>query len=211
MFKNYFKSAFRNFWKNKTSSAINIFGLTIGMTSCLLIALYIQHELSYDNFEKKGNRITRVIMDYKFDGGTEFKKGNFTSVRVATVFKRTFPEIESAIRMTSSESVVEYKDKLFSEKNFMFADPSFFDLFTFKLLQGDPKNVLSAAHRVVVTESTSKKYFGKESPVGKALHVGNDSIPYQVTGVIQDCPSNSQIKFDFLASFSSLDLTQGDE
>ena len=73
MIKNYFKTAFRNFWKNKTSSAINIFGLTIGMTSCLLIALYIQHELSYDNFEQKGNRISRVIMEYKFDGGAEFR------------------------------------------------------------------------------------------------------------------------------------------
>src|SRR5882724_6320291 len=91
MFKNYFKTAFRNFWKNKTSSAINISGLTIGMTSCLLIALYIQHELSYDNFEVKGDRIARVIMEYKFDGGSEFKKGNFTSIRVAPVFKRTFP------------------------------------------------------------------------------------------------------------------------
>src|SRR5258706_14417230 len=100
MFKNYFKTAFRNFWKNKTSSVINIFGLTIGMTSCLLIALYIQHELSYDDFEAKGDRIARVIMEYKFDGGSEFKKGNFTSVRVATVFKKTIPEVESAVRMS---------------------------------------------------------------------------------------------------------------
>ncbi|MEJ0106103.1 MAG: ABC transporter permease [Bacteroidota bacterium] len=208
MIKNYFKTAFRNFWKNKTSSAINISGLTIGMTSCLLIALYIQHELSYDNFEQKGNRIARVIMEYKFDGGTEFTKGNFTSIRVATVFKRTFPEVESAVRMFRNEKVVGYKDKLFSEKSFMLSDPSFFDLFTFKLLQGDPAKVLAATHQVVVTESTAKKYFGSDNPVGKALRVGNDSVPYQVTGIIQDCPSNSQVKFDFLASFSSLGLTQ---
>jgi len=211
MIKNYFKTAFRNFWKNKTSSAINIFGLTIGMTSCLLIALYIQHELSYDNFEQKGNRIARVIMEYKFDGGTEFKKGNFTSVRVATVFKRTFPEVESAVRMSNSEKVVAYKGKFFSEKSFMFSDPSFFDLFTFKLLQGDPGKVLAASHQVIVTESTAKKYFGNDNPVGKVLQVGNDSVPYQVTGIIQDCPSNSQIKFDFLTSFSSLGLEPGYE
>jgi len=207
MIKNYFKTAFRNFWKNKTSTAINVFGLTIGMTSCLLIALYIFHETSYDNFEVKGKRIARVIMEYKFDGGSDFKKGNFTSVRVATVFKRNFPEVESAIRMFSTEKVIGYSDLLLTEKRFVFADPSFFDLFSFKLLQGDPATALSASHFVLLTESTAKKYFGNQRDViGKALRVGNDSVPYKITGIVQDCPSNSQIKFDFLASFSSLGI-----
>src|SRR3978361_1984472 len=111
MLKSYFKIAFRNLWKNKTASFINIFGLTIGLCSCLLIGLYIQHELSFDGFQQKGDRIARVIMAYKFDGGTEMKKGNFTSARVAPVFKQTFPEIESAVRMTSSIRVVHYQDK----------------------------------------------------------------------------------------------------
>jgi putative ABC transport system permease protein len=207
MFKNYLKIAFRNFRKNKTSSAINIFGLTIGLTCCLLIALYIQHEVSYDNFEQKGNRIARVIMEYSFDGSPQSNKGNYTSVRVASVFKRTFPEVESAIKMTEYARVVGYKDKLIDEKNFMYADSTFFDLFSFKLLRGNVHTVLSSPYDVVLTESTAKKYFGDEDPIGKALRVSNDSNLYQVTGVIQDCPSNSQIKFDFLASFSSLGLT----
>src|SRR5450432_2248556 len=139
MFKNYLKTTFRNFWKNKTSSAINMLGLTIGMTSCLLISLYISHELSYDKFELKGDRIARVIMGYKFDGGTDFKKGNFTSVRVAAVFKRNFPEVETAVKMFSTERVVAYNEKLFSEKGFMYSDPSFFDMFSIKLVQGDVK------------------------------------------------------------------------
>ena len=211
MLKNYFKTAFRNFWKNKTFSAINIFGLTIGMTSCLLIALYIRHETSYDDFELKGSRIARVIMGYKFDGDNELRKGNFTSVRVAPVFKKTFPEVETAVRMFKSEKVVGYNDQLFTEKMFMFADPSFFDVFSFQTLQGDRKSMLSAPNEVVLTVSTAKKYFGNDpgnynNAIGKALHVGNDSIPYKVTGIIQDCPSNSQIKFDFLASFSSLGI-----
>src|SRR3954464_5312474 len=100
MFKNYFKTAFRSLWKNKTATSINILGLTIGLTCCLLIALYIQHELSYDDFEVKGSRIVRVIMEYSFNGSNATNKGNYTSVRVAPVFKRTFPEVESAIRMT---------------------------------------------------------------------------------------------------------------
>ena len=211
MFKNYLKTAFRNFLRSKTSSAINIFGLTIGFSSCLLIALYIHHEISYDDFQLKGNRIARVIMEYKFDGGTESTTGNFTSVRVAPVLKRTFPEVESGVRMTAFSRVVEYKDKLFNEKDFMFADPAFFDLFSFKLLQGDAHNALAASHEIVLTESTAKKYFGNENPIGKALHVGDDSVLYQVTGIIQDCPSNSQIKFNFLTSFSSLGLTSKDE
>jgi len=211
MLKNYFKTAFRNFWKNKTFSAINIFGLTIGMTSCLLIALYIRHETSYDDFELKGSRIVRVIMGYKFDGDNELRKGNFTSVRVAPVFKKTFPEVETAVRMFKSEKVVGYNDQLFTEKMFMFADPSFFDVFSFQTLQGDRKSMLSAPNEVVLTVSTAKKYFGNDpgsynNAIGKALHVGNDSIPYKVTGIIQDCPSNSQIKFDLLASFSSMGL-----
>ncbi|MEJ7683115.1 MAG: ABC transporter permease [Segetibacter sp.] len=206
MLQNYFKIVLRNFWKNKTFSAINIFGLGMGLTCCLLIALYIQHELSYDSFQKNGNRIARVIMEYKFGGG-ESKKGNFTSVRVTSVFKRNFPEVESAVKMVQYERVAEYKDKLFNEKRFMFADPAFFDIFSFPLLQGNPHQVLAAPFQVVLTASSAKKYFGNENPLGKALRIGNDSNLYQITGVIKDCPSNSQIKFDFLASFSSLGLT----
>lgn len=94
MFKNYLKTAWRNLWKNKTSSLINIFGLTIGLTCCLLIALYIQHELSYDDFQVNRQRIARVIMEYQFSGSNTSTKGNFTSVRVAPVLTQNFPEVE---------------------------------------------------------------------------------------------------------------------
>ncbi len=204
MIKNYFKIALRNLWKNKTASFINIFGLTIGLCSCLLIGLYIRHELSYDDFQKKGDRIARVIMEYKFDGGSDFKKGNFTSARVAPIFKQTFPEVEDAVRMVNYSPVVKYNDKQIDEQKFVYADPSFFKMFSFKLLQGDPLSVLDKPNRVVLTESTAKRYFNNENPVGKILKVGTDTTLYQVTGVIQDCPSNSQIKFDFLGSWSSL-------
>jgi putative ABC transport system permease protein len=206
MIKNYFKIAWRNLWKNKTSSAINVFGLTIGLTCCLLIVLYIQHELSYDDFELKGKRIARVIMEYSFAGSSASNKGNYTSVRVAPVLKQTFPEVESAIKMAKYERVINYRDQLVNEKKFIYADSTFFDIFSFKLLQGDPHEVLDAPYKVVLTESTAKKYFGNENPVGKALRVGNDSSLYKITGITQDCPSNSQIKFDFLASFSSLGI-----
>ena len=169
MFKNYLKIALRNLLKNKASSFINIFGLTVGLCSCLLIGLYIRHELDYDNFQQKGDRIARVIMEYKFDGGTDFKKGNFTSARVAPIFKQTFPEVEAAVRMTEYSRVVQYKESLINEKSFMYADPSFFQTFSFKLLQGDAKKVLNAPRQVVLTESTAKKYFAGESAIGKVL------------------------------------------
>jgi putative ABC transport system permease protein len=211
MFRNYFKIAFRNLWKNKTSSAINIFGLTIGLTSCLLIALYIKHELSYDDFEKNGNRIARVIMEYSFNGSSSTNGGNYTSVRVAPVFTRTFPEVESAIKMSLRERVVNYNDKYIDEKKFMFADSTFFTMFSFKLIQGDAHAVLSGPYKAVVTESTAKKYFGNEDAVGKTFRLGSDSNLYQITGVMEDCPSNSQIQFNFLASFSSLGISKDHE
>jgi len=207
MLKNYFKTAFRNLWKHKTFSAINILGLTIGLGGCLLIALYIQHELSYDDFEANGNRIARVIMGYSFSEGGDLKKGNFTSTKVAPTFKRVFPEVVYSARMDEFERVVGYQDKLLREK-FMYADSSFFDIFSFKLLKGDAKQALNGAGKVIVTESSAKKYFGDANPMGKVLRVGSDSSLYQVTGVMPDCPSNSQIKFDFLASFSSLYANQ---
>ncbi|MBS1528040.1 MAG: ABC transporter permease, partial [Bacteroidetes bacterium] len=206
MFKNYFKTAFRNLWKNKGFAFINLFGLTIGLCSCLLIGVYILHELSYDKFEEKGDRIARVIMAYKFDGGTEFKKGNFTSARVAPVFKQTFPEIEDAVRMTKTSRVVHYEDKLIDEKSFIYADPSFFKIFSFKLLRGNAETALNGPKKVILTETTAKRYFGSDDAIGKVLKVGSDTSLYEVTGVVQDSPSNSQIKFDFLASWSTLGL-----
>jgi putative ABC transport system permease protein len=208
MIKNYFKVAFRNFRKSPVFSAINVFGLSIGLTSCLLIALYIRHELSYDRFQANGDRLARVIMEYRFNGGGQSIKGNFTSTKVAPVFRRTFPEVVSATRMTEYSRVVGFGDKLFTEPRFMYADSSFFDLFSFPILQGNPHTALSGAGKVMLTRSAAKKYFGKQDPLGKILRVGIDSSPYVITGIMADCPSNSQIKYDFLASFSSLQANQ---
>ncbi|MES2378452.1 MAG: ABC transporter permease [Bacteroidota bacterium] len=206
MLKNYLKIAFRNLIRHPAASFINIFGLTIGLCSCLLMGIYIRHELNYDDFEQNGDRIVRVIMGYRFQGGEEEKKGNFTSVRVAPVFKQTFPEIAAAVRMTQSKQVVQYQDKLINEKRFMYADPAFFAVFSFKLLEGDRKTALSAPNRVILTRSAAKRYFADSDPIGKTIRVGTTNGLYQVTGLMPDCPSNSQIKFDFLASWASLDL-----
>jgi len=208
MIKNWLRTALRNIRRNPTSSVINIFGLTIGLSSCLLIALFIRHELSYDNFETKGPRIARVIMGYRFDGGGDMRWGNFTSTKVAPTFRRNFPEIETAVRMKEDDRTVSYQDKLFTEKKLMFADSSFFDVFSFGLLKGDIHTALNGPRKIIVTKSAARRYFGNEEPVGKLLRIGTDSVLYEVTGLMADVPSNSQFKFDFLASFSSLYANQ---
>ncbi len=204
MIRNWVLTAIRSFRKNATSSAVNIFGLTIGLSSCLLIALYIRHEISYDAFQTKGDRIARLIMEYQFGGGGVSQRGNFTSTKVAPTFKRVFPEVESAVRMTNYNQVVGYADKLFREPRFYYSDSSFFDLFNFQLLEGDRATALSGPNKILLTQTTARKYFGGTDPVGKVIRVGTDSVNYLVTGIMADCTSNSQIQFDLLASFSSL-------
>lgn len=207
MFRNYLKTAWRNLWKSKTIAFINVLGLMTGITCCLLIGLYIQHEYSYDRFQQKGDRLVRVLMEYRFTSG-DSRKGTFTSTKVMPVMARTFPEVEAGVRMVSYKRVVTNGDEQFEENNFMFADSTFFNLFTFALLQGNSKEALSGANKVILTTSTAKKYFGTANPIGKVLKIGSDATPYEVTGLMADCPSNSQIKFDFLASFSSLRANQ---
>jgi len=207
MIQHYFKIAIRNLWKNKVFSAINITGLTIGLTCCLLMAFYIQYELNYDGFQAKGDRITRVIMEYSFGGSVS--KGNYTSTKVAPSFKKNFPEVEDAVRMSGGRStVVKYEEKLFVETQFLFADSTFFNIFSFTLLRGNPKEALSGPNKVILGSTAAKKYFGSADPIGKIINIGSSAIPYQITGIAEDCPTNSQIKFDFLASFSSLGVNQ---
>jgi len=170
------------------------------------MVLYIQHELRYDDFQKKGDRLARVIMEYSMGGS--IMSGNFTSTKVAPAFKKNFPEIDEAVRMSKTSRVIHYEEKLFNEKSVMYADSTFFDMFSFKLLKGNIQYALSGPNVIVFTRSAALKYFGNEDPIGKIIKVGSSETEYQVTGVIEDCPSDSQIKYDLLASFSSLGATQ---
>lgn len=210
MIKDYFKIAWRNIWKNKFVSTIHIVGLVAGMTCCLLMLLYVQHELSYDKFQKNGDRIVRVIMEY--GNGNDVNKGNFTGTKVLSTFKNNFPEVENGVRMYKNKNIVKVEDHVFKEDRFLYADSAFFDIFSsFPLLKGTSKKVLDAPHKLVLSASTAQRYFGKENPVGKTIQIGANQTNYTVTGVAADCPPNSQIKFDVLASFSSLPATRTEE
>lgn len=209
MIKTYLKIAFRNLWKNKAFTTINLIGLTTGLTCCLLMALYIQHELSYDKFQEKVDRIVRVIMEYSINGNTA-GKGNFTSTKVFPAFRQNFPEVEDGVRLSGGRPVlVRYEDKLFNEEKFLLADSTFFSVFSsFKLLKGSVADVLKAPNMIVISRAAANKYFGKEDPVGKTLLVGSAQTNYLITGVAEDCPSNSQLKFDFVGSFSTMGPAQ---
>ena len=211
MLQNYFKIAFRNLWRNKVFSGINVFGLAVGLASCLLLYLYISHELSYDSFQQKADRTVRVVMEYSMEG--QVNKVPQTGTKVAPEFGRQFPEVESGVRMENRQAVVSYADRKFSEKKVVYADSAFFHIFSFQLKQGNPKTALAGPNLVVLSESSAKKYFGNENPVGKTVRInaGGGDKDYAVTGVVEDCPDNSQIKYDLLASFTTLSASKEEQ
>ena len=200
MFKNYFKIALRNLIKNKLYTSINIFGLTLGLTSCLLIGLYVNNELSYDSFHDNANKIVRTTMEYKIS-----EEGNFaatTGTKVGPELTRTFPEIKDYVRTYIGSSTIKKDNNIFDESRLLYADPSFFEIFSFDLIQGDALTVLDAPNKIVLTASMAQKYFGTENPIQKTITaLGKEMI---VSGICADSPKNSQIKFDFVTQFLNI-------
>ena len=161
MIRNYFKTAFRNLRKNKLYSAINIFGLTVGLAACLLIGVYIMHELSYDKFNENANRIVRATMQYG-KAGTVNSTAT-TGTKVGPQFKRTFPAVEEYARTFISHNVVKSGEKIFDEPRILYADQPFFKIFSFHLLEGDACNSVGCSgQNCAITKSMAKKYFGSD-------------------------------------------------
>lgn len=200
MFSNYLKTALRNIFRHKTYVIINILGLAVGFACSLMIFLFVIHELSFDKFNEKYDRIYRLYLVGKM-GGSEFK-GSWTAAPTARTFVEEFPEVETAVRMERwDESLIRIGDRKFIESRIALADSGFFDIFSFDLLEGDPHKALAQPHTVVLTVSQAKKYFGTGEAMGQNLRIGNDSVLYTVTGVMQDVPENSHLEFDLLISF----------
>jgi putative ABC transport system permease protein len=201
MFKNFFTVAFRNLWKRRAFSAINIAGLSIGMTACFLIFLYLRFELSYDAFHRDADRIYRVVCDIKTPGKTIRADG--PAWPVLPSLKNQFPEIKASVRTVKSSLLVRNGDIKFQEQNSLFADPAFFQVFDFPLLKGDPASVLKEPFSVVFSESAAKKYFGRSNPVGQTVLLAQKAWPVKVTGLMKDLPENSQIQADMIVSMST--------
>jgi putative ABC transport system permease protein len=202
MIKNYFKIAFRNLWRHKTFSFINIMGLTVGLTAFFLIFMYVKFELSYDAFNSKADRIYRVVADLKTPSDLLHTSG--PGWAVGPNIKEEFPEIEAFARVTGDEILVRKGDIKFQEENALWADSALFQIFDFKVLKGNPRTALTEPFSIVFTETAAKKYFGKTDPMGQTLLLTGDAFPSKVTGIIKDMPENSQVKADMLVSMSTI-------
>jgi putative ABC transport system permease protein len=203
----FFKILLRGFVKRRIYTIINILGLAIGITSFILIMLYIHDELSYDRHYSKADRIERVCMIYDFGGVGE----NSASMPfpVAFTLKSEYPEmVEEVVRVfnfQSDRSLLEYEGQKFNESRFYFADSTFFRIFEQEFITGDPSTALAEPNSVVITESTARKYFRDTDPMGKVFKY-EAFMPLKVTGVIRDVPGQTHFRFDFIASLSSLKM-----
>jgi putative ABC transport system permease protein len=200
MLSNFYKTAFRNIFRHRTYVIINILGLAVGFGCSLMIFLFVIHELSFDRFNEKFDRIYRLYLVGKF-GESEFK-GSWTAAPTAKAFMEEFPEVETAVRLTEwDETLVKVEDRKFIETHLVFADSSFFHVFTFPMIEGNPIKALTLPNSVVLTRSQAVKYFGKGTAIGQHLSIGNDTSVYTITGVMEDVPENCHFTFNILISF----------
>lgn len=200
MIRNYLKTAWRNILGNKFYASINVAGLTVGLVVGMFMLLWVQDELSYDKFNSKADNIYKIGIV----GGTGISKQIFNNIiaPVATFAKNEVPQVQDAVRiMTLGSAPFRYKDKVFYEDNFAFADPSYFSVFDFNLIKGDKHNPFPDNNSVVITEDMANKYFGTEDPIGKVVTLGQDE-QLKVTGVIPNYPENSSFKYRILMPLS---------
>ena len=204
MFKNYLKIALRNLKKFKGYSLINIAGLAIGMAVCIMILLWVNNELSYDRFFNEGNQIYRII-SVNHAGG-DIAKSPGSPSPIGPTLLDNFPEVINFTRVQSGWSgwYLHYGDKNFSEEKLACADPSFFEIFDFEFIKGDPKTCLKDRYSIVLTETLAKKCFGEKDPMGQVMQISSHDM--QITGIIKNTPENSHLQFDYV--FPIINMTE---
>ncbi len=200
MFKSYFKIAARNIRKNRAYSFINVSGLAAGLTCFLLIFLWIQDEFSYDRFHENADVLYRINSTKRLQNQTIYMPE--TSLALANTLKERYPEIVNSTRFIGDWSgwQVSYGDKVFSNDRLLCADPTFFEMFSFPFIEGDPGSALSTTFSIVMTKNMAEKYFGVEDPMGKIIRIYGRG--YEVKGIIKNIPENSHINFDAVFPFS---------
>lgn len=213
MLKNYLKIAYRNIFKNKVYSLINITGLAIGMAACFFVFQYVYFEKSYDRFHRQANDIYRVAISY----GGSFGSGIPTATNhpaVGPAMKAAFPEVKDFARLAPASLLInpgvalsrptgQGHSRVFNEERVFFADPSLLTMFSFPMVAGRPETALSAPSSAVITESMARKYFGSGNAMHQTLLL-NGQAPLKITGILKDVPENSHMKFDMLISFNTL-------
>ncbi len=199
---------FRRLKRNKLTSFIKLVSLITGMISFMLISVYVFHEFSFDRFNKNADRIVRLVMEFSVNGSST--RWVVSGTKAGPQLQRTFPEVESFVRMSQASRVVSRQEIMFDEKNFLFVDSTFLKIFSFPLIEGNPATALEGPHKIVLTQSMAKRYFGDEDPLGKNLVISGEDN-YTVSGVMKDVPGNSQVTFDCLASFSNLEVSRTED
>lgn len=204
MIKNYFKIAWRNLMKYKSISFINLFGLTVGLTCCLLITTYILNELSYDRYNTNADNIYRVTRTFYNQQGVQSLKLSTISPPFGYYMPNDFPEIQKMTRLfNNGNTPLRYKDKLINQDNVYFADENLFDVFSVQVLKGNPKTALKDPFSVMLTEEVAKKYFGDEDPMNKVIRA-NNQFDVKVTGIYKAFPENAHMHPGMLVSFNTL-------
>lgn len=203
MLKNYLLVAVRNILRHKVYAITNIAGLSVGMACCILIYLWVNYELSFDRYHENANRIYRLATDLDF--GKMRGRYAVSNYIAGKKLVKDYPEVERSARFQKApfKILLQYKDKKFYEDNIFVADNTVFNIFTFPLIKGDPKNALKRAFSAVITEDMAKKYFGADNPIGKVMRA-EDKFDLTVTGVMKNVPSNSHFIFNGLVSFETL-------
>lgn len=206
MIKNYIITALRNIWRNRSYSIINFVGLCIGISVTLMVFIYTDFQKSYDKFHEKKDRIFRINRVIQYNDFNFDIERSEVGPALSSWLLSNISDTEDAVRIHWSFKGARIKTEkgTIVEKRLIYADPSFFNIFSFKLIEGDPINALKEPFTAVITRNTAKKYFGTENPMGKYLGL-NPS--YKITGIVEAPPANSHINFDIIVSFSSIDLT----
>jgi len=208
MFKSYLKIALRNLRRQAFYSFINITGLVVGIACVIFITLFVNDELSYDKFNYKADRTYRLVTDFLIRGN-QFQAA-MSGGPVGQGMLREFPEVEQQTRIRpNSNFFIRYENVTYKEDNIYYVDSTFFDVFSIELLVGDKDDVLVAPNSILLSETSAKKYFGNENPLGKSLRI-DERTDYNVTGVFKDFPNNSHFRTDILASLSTLDISVND-
>jgi putative ABC transport system permease protein len=211
MFRHYFQIAWRNLLKRKFYTLINVAGLAIGMTCCVLISVYLYHENSYDQYHTKRDRIYRVVQTFRsVEPGATLAAPSppdyqvWGCAPVGPALQADFPEIEKVVQfMSPANFLLQRGDKRFQQDNLLFMDSTAFDVFSWKMIYGDPHTALAAPYSIVLTKTVARKLFGDINPVGQPLKVDN-KYPFMVTGVMEETPPNSQFTFNGLMSMTTV-------
>ncbi|WP_373512725.1 ABC transporter permease [Persicitalea sp.] len=207
MLHNYLKIAYRNLLRSKAFSAINIVGLSLGLATCMIIGLFVLDELSFDRFHEKADRIVRVTFRANM-GGNKIEEANVMPPTAKTL-QRDYPEVLEATRLrTAGAFIIEKEADIFKEEGVVFADPNFFQVFSFPLVSGNSQTALVKPNTLVISEKMAQKYFGNEDPIGKVLSAKNYQEAMEVTGVMADMPANSHVQFDFLIAMAGREDAQ---